>query len=115
FGSPRVGTVAFRDAFRIPAYRLVNNADVVSQLPPFPYRHVGERIVFDETGRAHRAPPAGQRWLAQIRGLRRGLEEAVAAWRSGDWRALGWRALIDHGPRRYAILTWNAFWDSDER
>ena len=107
FGSPRVGTGAFRDALRTPVYRIVNNSDLVTQLPPYPYRHVGERIVFDETGAAVRAPAAGARFVAALRGMRAGLDDAIRAWRAGDFGALALRSIVDHGPQRYAVLCWN--------
>ncbi len=112
FGAPRVGTGGFRDAYPVPAYRIVNNSDLVTQLPPYPYRHTGERIVFDEVGNAVRAPAPGAQFVAALRGLRDGLDDAIQAWRSGDWRALMLRSLVDHGPRRYAVLCWNALVDS---
>ena len=34
FGAPRVGNERFAKAFRVPAFRIVNNNDIVSWLPP---------------------------------------------------------------------------------
>lgn len=45
FGSPRIGNAAFAATLNCPAFRLVNNRDCVSGLPPalgpLPFRHTG--------------------------------------------------------------------------
>jgi hypothetical protein len=43
YGSPRAGNRNFRDAYRLPNYRFVNDNDLVPHLPMrWCYRHVGE-------------------------------------------------------------------------
>src|SRR6185436_867064 len=49
FGSPRVGNKTFGDDLKSPIYRVVNTTDVVTVVPTFGYRHVGD-IRFLERG-----------------------------------------------------------------
>lgn len=63
FGSPRVGDSAFASAFDSRfkrAYRVVNNNDVVTRVPPRSlfYDHVGEFWYLSEMGQAHQDPGA---------------------------------------------------------
>ena len=57
FGSPRVGDGDFAEAFArlmsIRVFRVVNNEDLVTRVPPRSagYKHVGEMIYLDEEGR----------------------------------------------------------------
>ena len=54
FGAPLVGDRAFADTFRaVNAYRVVNNRDIVTTVPPdeFGYRHTGELHYFTYDGR----------------------------------------------------------------
>jgi hypothetical protein len=57
FGSPRVGNAAFSRGFTDRAYREVNDADIVSKLPPGKrYAHVGEKWLIDGSGKLRRGP-----------------------------------------------------------
>lgn len=51
FGAPRVGNSAFANNYGIDQhYRVENDLDIVPQLPPAPFRHVGERHWLDQDG-----------------------------------------------------------------
>ena len=53
-GSPRVGDSDFRDQYHVQAYRIVNNSDIVTKVPPKGYyRHVAEIRFIDDHGRVH--------------------------------------------------------------
>ncbi|MBW1818952.1 MAG: lipase family protein [Deltaproteobacteria bacterium] len=50
FGSPKVGNAEFQNLFKDHAYRIVNNADIVTKLPPgYGYTHVGETWLIDRS------------------------------------------------------------------
>ncbi len=57
FGQPRVGdnqfAISFNDALKKRSFRLVNNNDVVTRVPPrlFGYRHIGTLKYFDNDGK----------------------------------------------------------------
>ncbi|HEX5138103.1 MAG TPA: lipase family protein [Planctomycetota bacterium] len=110
FGAPRVGDRDYRDAFPAPAFRFVNNADMVPDLPPgLGYRHVGRLLYFDRDGNLREGP---SRWDRAVDVLEAHVDRArrtVDRWRKGDWAALAYDGLIDHAPVLYAILAWNAF------
>ena len=60
YGSPRVGNPAFANEFQPRlgqrTYRLVNNEDLVTRVPPRAagYEHVGEMVYIDDAGRLQR-------------------------------------------------------------
>ena len=52
YGSPRAGNRSFRDAYRLPNYRFVNDNDLVPHLPMrWCYRHVGDLKLLTRDGR----------------------------------------------------------------
>jgi hypothetical protein len=85
FGSPRVGDVVFRDRFPLPAFRVVNGADLVTRVPVSPpYRHVGERLYLDRRGRLLRDTTRLERFADGLGG-----------------------SPVDHSPVHYAVRMWN--------
>ena len=54
FGQPRTGkksfALAFDERFKGQTFRFVNNNDIVTQLPPRPYKHVGTLKYFTDKG-----------------------------------------------------------------
>jgi len=52
YGSPRVGDMAFKNAFPLKNYRFVNNSDIVTRIPPskWQYQHLGECEFIDSQG-----------------------------------------------------------------
>lgn len=54
FGSPKVGNKEYVDhmnSLNIKHYRFVNNADIVTRNPLYPYKHHGELYYFDHNGK----------------------------------------------------------------
>jgi hypothetical protein len=102
FGSPRVGDADFRDAFPVPAFRVVNLADIVCRVPPPPYRHVGLRCYLGADGRPRLDPGRRERFREEVRGRAEHAREVMLRWLSGDFRALPFPAFADHSPFRYA-------------
>ncbi len=108
FGSPRVGDAGFRSEYRQPTYRIVNNIDLVTELPPPAfYLHVGDLKYFGSDGRL-REGIAAFAWL-QDRAKSR--VEATLS-RVGEWATLRFDALLpkdleDHAPIHYVKSCWN--------
>jgi predicted lipase len=124
YGSPRVGDVAFAQAFSRKFagmggdrhFRFVHDNDVVTVVPPNGlYRHVGSLRHFSSGGRVSEDPTA----LALLSDTFRDLgEKALALLRIpfGDSRRkeaklldLFVEGVIDHVPTFYATHTWNAY------
>jgi triacylglycerol lipase len=90
FGAPRVGDRAFRDAFPIPAWRVVHRSDLVSRVPPAGiYRHVGRRVYIDREGRYRHESERWERFVDSVAGQIASGPES-------------WDALLDHSPLSYA-------------
>lgn len=116
FGAPRVGDAGFQARYHQPTYRIVNNTDLVTELPPpVFYRHVGELKYF---GSDHQLTDGiGSRDLIQDRV--RGQLQAIRT-RLGDWADLRWeivppQGLEDHAPVYYATHCWNQLLDSSRQ
>jgi hypothetical protein len=91
FGSPRIGDTVFRDRFRKPVWRVLNNNDLVGRLPPPGlFHHVGKRVYIDRNGRFHHDIRRRDRVLDSIAGqLDRGTDAVDA--------------VVDHSPLHYAV------------
>jgi triacylglycerol lipase len=110
FGAPRVGDRDYRDAFPLPAFRYVNNSDLVTGLPPgLGYRHVGKLLYFDRTGALHEDAGRWDRAIDVAGAHLERLRANLGRWTKGDFAALAYEGLIDHAPVLYATLTWNHF------
>lgn len=110
FGAPRVGDRDYRDSFPTPAFRFVNNSDLVPELPKgLGYHHVGKLLYFDRAGDLHEGPGRWDQAKDVVGAHIERARDAVARWRKGDWSALAYDGLIDHAPVLYAILAWNRF------
>jgi triacylglycerol lipase len=107
FGSPRVGDAAFKDDFPVKAYRVVNNEDVVTRVPPPGlYMHVGELKYIDSAGVIHDTPGRWERWTDEIRGTMATVFNALGQVRHGFSEAIP-EGLKDHVPTLYATHLWN--------
>ena len=110
YGSPRVGNVLYGETYRPASYRIVNERDVVTQVPTPPlYDHIGHALGTDGS-------PLPQSLIATA------LQEAsqvahlfTDVFASKDSRAQNLREhfavskpLADHSPERYAKKIWNA-------
>jgi triacylglycerol lipase len=109
FGAPRVGDKEFRDAFPVPAFRFVNNNDLVTRLPPgIGYTHVGELKYFGADGALRESPALWDRIKDQVEGHLDHATAVLERWREGDRKAVAYASLVDHAPICYATLCWNA-------
>lgn len=110
FGSPRVGDKAFRQGVRVNAYRIVNNNDGVSSLPPglplSPYRHVGDLKYLDPDGVLNDDPRSWVTFKASLTGHLRALQDTVGDFRRGDLDEVNLDQLRDHSPTAYARAIW---------
>ena len=106
FGSPRVGDKSFADDFFIPTYRFVNNNDIVTQVPPLPYHHVGQLRYIDHQGRIHDDTVRWQRWLDSIQGQVQTAFNAAGKLRKG-FKIMVPDGLMDHAPTLYCTHIWN--------
>src|SRR5262249_27827543 len=105
FGSPMVGDRKFQNSFHLPAWRFVNNADIIARNPKFGlywpirfpifarYRRVGDLNFINSDGSIE---AAGRQPFDLIGHLR---------------LKFGWplNKLADHAPLRYAIYIWNEY------
>ncbi|MFO0774233.1 MAG: lipase family protein [Nitrospiraceae bacterium] len=95
YGSPRVGDRAFAESYTVPCHRIVHTSDMIAKVPPWPFRHVGQRHNIGST-----ESPSGP---------------VVLASRVTDWL---WRhtpvasSFADHAPLFYATHLWNACVDA---
>ncbi len=106
FGSPRVGDESFKRDFFVPTYRFVNNNDIVTQVPPLPYRHVGQLRYIDHQGLLHDDVERWQRWLDTVQGHLQTSFNAIGKLRKG-FKAFVPDGLKDHAPTLYATCIWN--------
>lgn len=108
YGSPRVGDADLVASCDFPAFRVVNNNDLVTRLPPpVAYRHVGELAYFDADRKLRDDPDLWDRIAEQVTGHASRIAENVRRWLDGDFKAIPYDSLVDHAPIHYAIHTWN--------
>lgn len=123
FGSPRVGDKAFAQGFRTPAFRFVNNNDIVPLVPPAGpylgakkgigrYQHVGVLKYLDANGRLLGSPSLKTRLWDRLRGHQRHVVDGLRELLEGHPLALAPDDLMDHAPLLYATRVWNAYEDS---
>lgn len=108
FGSPRVGDDNFQQEIPANAYRFVNNNDVVTHVPPAPYRHVGDLKYLDEDGRLIEDPGRWQLVKASLTGHLRRIVDVQREFRGGDFDAVPLDQLADHSPTTYANHLWTS-------
>ncbi len=106
-GSPRVGNSDFRDQYRIQNYRIVNNRDLVTRVPPRGiYHHVGELRFLDDSGVVHRQLLNAKKAVRDIPNEPRDNYETDENFRGG-LQGLVPDAIRDHNPLLYTVLLWN--------
>jgi hypothetical protein len=113
FGSPAVGDRAFADAFRVDAFRIVNDRDIVARVPPQgDYVPVGTLKFIDGQGRLR----DDARGTESIRGLTRealgSLFRLSSPARLAGLLGAGRELFDDHAPLYYALRSWNCYVDS---
>jgi triacylglycerol lipase len=89
YGCPRNGDTRFSHSLAVPHFRWVNNADIVTKVPAFPYWHSGDMFYIDRNGKVKKMSLAG-RVIDQLTATARGLFQGKAI------------PLADHSISRYA-------------
>jgi pimeloyl-ACP methyl ester carboxylesterase len=106
-GSPRIGNSEFRDRYRVQNYRIVNNRDLVTRVPPRGiYRHVGELRFIDESGVVRSQMLKAKKAIRKIPNEPRDNYETDENFRGG-LQGLVPDAFRDHNPLLYTVLLWN--------
>jgi len=106
-GSPRVGDRDFRNQYQVQAYRIVNNSDIVTRVPPKKYyRHVGEIRFIDGLGHVHDRLVEGKKVNTRPEKEPRDNYETDEQFRSG-LQGLVPDAFRDHVPLLYTVYLWN--------
>ena len=107
YGSPRVGDDTFKENFDVKAYRIVNNKDIVAQVPPpVKYKHVGEIKFIDGDGNIHDQVMENGRMDNQPRDELYGQENSNQRKKSQGLSIIP-PSFRDHVPLLYAIHLWN--------
>lgn len=107
FGSPRVGNTEFKKHFQVRAFRIVNNADLVTAVPPpgF-YEHVGELWYIDSEGQMRKNCRRSEMWTDGFRGEVQNIVDSLEQVKQGSFNFIP-GGLKDHVPTRYAVHIWN--------
>lgn len=101
FGSPRVGEEEFVKNFSVTAFRVVNNQDIVTKLPPpIIYRHVGTLKHLNGQGLLQENSSATENSSS-----RKQIEVADIP-RTGIGILIP-EAILDHVPLIYSVYLWN--------
>ncbi|RBP45105.1 lipase (class 3) [Roseimicrobium gellanilyticum] len=114
FGSPRVGDAGFHAGYRVPTFRVVHQDDIVTRVPMYScfvppqvdvglYKHVGEFVLIDSSGKIHLSPDlrteAGNFVEAQLKAF----VTATGIFRHGLLWSLSPSAFYNHSPLYYAM------------
>lgn len=107
FGSPRVGDSGFKKQFSVKAYRVVNDNDIVTAVPPPGlYRHVGELWYIDSDRLIHHDSPRIEMWADGVRGEMRNIADSFEQVWQGSFNYIP-SGFKDHVPLLYAVHIWN--------
>jgi len=110
YGSPRVGDAAYGKSAEAPIYRVVNNNDLVTRMPPLTsFRHVGTLHYLDSAGEMRVEPGLAGRLRSQFAGHNSHLVESIRHWLAGDFDAIPYGSLVDHSPQHYVVHAWNHY------
>ena len=108
FGAPRIADRAFGDSMTVPTYRVVNNNDIVTRMPPpIAYQHFGQLEYFDRDGVLRSEPGLWERVREQAAGHGERIVENVKRTLAGELKVIPYDSLIDHSPLHYAVHLWN--------
>lgn len=111
YGSPRVGDNQFALDYFANTYRIVNNNDLVTMIPPpiLGYRHVGALKYIDRKGHIHDNQNKWTQRKDRFQGHFSHLTNALGHWKSGAFDAIPNDNLNDHGPIYYVVKIWNNY------
>lgn len=105
YGMPRVGNKYFAEKFQASygkrAFRIVNNNDSVTRVPPrsFGFKHVGTVKYLDSRGQLKSGASPWKRFLIRVKGQVEG--------RVQDFMKPGTDGLKDHGIKNYVRILQN--------
>jgi hypothetical protein len=107
YGSPRVGDDKFKEDFKVTAFRMVNNSDLATRVPPpgF-YQHVGELRYIDGSGKIHNQLNKKERPAHQPRDVLYSNESNEEE--KSSFSGFVPQAFRDHVPLLYTIHIWNS-------
>ncbi|MAI73342.1 MAG: hypothetical protein CMM01_20900 [Rhodopirellula sp.] len=109
FGSPRIGDADFVKHYQQPTFRIVNNTDLVAEVPPpLWYQHVGELIYFNSRHQVCRNVPVSRLVKDRARGQSLAVTQRIKEWSSLDLAERPVKPLLDHAPICYVVHCWNA-------
>ena len=115
FGAPRVGTRGFRNTYPCPVFRVANNNDLVTMVPPpLLYRHVGKTRFIDHEGHVGEETTAFKRAESRLLGHVDHAGKVLRQWRDGNFNAIPNQNMTDHAPINYAKLLRRAVVAPDE-
>ncbi len=110
FGSPRVGNLEYANDFQEMAYRIVNQNDIVTTIPPMGlFKHVGDFKYINSDDEIWDSPRLWRKQRDSLRGIAEHSADVFSAWRRGDFDAVLSDRITDHSPLHYAIKIWNAY------
>jgi triacylglycerol lipase len=112
-GAPRVGDWHFAAShsgrFGARSLRYVNDADVVTHLPPpLPYQHAGTARFIDPTGHVSRIRPSLHHYFESLVGDPGHVREVMLGLDRGHLHHAP-DFILDHMPRGYAVDMWNDY------
>jgi triacylglycerol lipase len=116
FGSPLVGDAELAKRLKVPAFRFVNNNDLVTRVPPFgrykarhgqgQYQHVGVEKYVDRSGGIGSSRSARD----VVLGVVDSLEDRIREIGTPGWiTRQPLDSFNDHGPLYYALHVWNNY------
>jgi hypothetical protein len=112
YGSPRVGDDKFKENFKVTSFRMVNNSDIATRVPPpgF-YEHVGELRYIDGNGTIHTQLIKKERRSNQPRDELYGQDSSEEE--KSSFSGFVPEAFRDHVPLLYTIHIWNKIVESN--
>lgn len=110
FGSPLVGDAEFRNRFRATYFRIVNNKDIVTRVPPeaLGYRHVGDLISIDGKGRVTGSPVRQETGVDAFTANTVDIRISMESTKRGVPIGIP-SSLLDHVPLFYSTHIWNNY------
>ena len=123
FGCPRVGNKDFTDTIKAKVFRIVNNNDIVAELPPQKlvilktkdeYLHIGNLKLIDSKGKIRNKEDDKLALLEVFKGKNLLSGSAIFEEVIGDLVKTRTSYLFDHSPYYYPAKLWNAYLDSSE-
>ena len=106
YGSPRVGDHEFARLYDLPIFRFVNHNDIVTRVPPWPYKHIGLPFQINGEGLLGQNEGSQLPFLHQIKKKVADMIDAATDIKSFSAAAMP-DDLKDHAPLLYVLHIWN--------